>query len=151
MLITIKNQHIFGCIIDSDKEPYEALWNFIRHFYPCKLSSEEREEGEWEKILVCKAFGNKLLMNGDESVYSKIGDISITTDIKQDFIPFEGKDLVQWVANKVDEINTQRMYYGNHLRLEEYYGATKKCKSTNYVGIDDNDYYDKVHPNIGRS
>ena len=107
-LITIKNDKVFGCVIDTDQEDYIALWRFLWRFYPCNLSSEEYEEGEWEQVLICKAFHTKIIMNGDLTAYSKIGEFGISDDIKQDFIPFEGKDLEQWVANKYEAINEER-------------------------------------------
>jgi len=117
-LIKIINpKHTYGCVIDSDSEPYEALFRFLLKFYPTIVGFKESgNEGEFEKVLKDKSFGGVLLVEGETECVSKIGVISITHQNDNQGIPFKGEDITQWCANLRQSMDEE--YYNYHLNQE---------------------------------
>jgi hypothetical protein len=118
-------KHTYGCVIESDKEPYEALFRFLFKYYPTIVGFQESgNEGEYEKVLKDKAFSGVLLVEGETECVSKIGVISITAENENQGIPFTGEDLTQWVVNAREVLDEEYYNHAMNMQMAQEYANT---------------------------
>lgn len=127
--------NVFYCPITTKKEPHEALWDFLKEFYPCKTTRQmSGNEGEDERILKDTAFGEVLLVEGHTECISKIGVISIVADNNSTDVYFTGKDLMMWCKLKYEELEALELYYGKKMDMSELAIANRYSKKvSNYL------------------
>lgn len=132
-------KHIYGCVIDSDKEPYEALFRFLLKFYPTIVGFQESgNANEFEKVLKDKAFLGVLLVEGEVEAVSKIGVISITSENENQGIPFKGEDLTRWVANVRQSMDEEyNNYHQNNEMAHQYAITSPEARKFSNLGYDD--------------
>ena len=116
-------RNTWGCVIDSEKQDYEALWLFLWKFYSKKLSAQQSgNHDEYEKVLMDVIFGKTLIMFGDITANSVIGEITIE-EYKGEEIPlkFEGKNIAAWIANKMEAMEEEVRNHQLNVEMAQQY------------------------------